>query len=148
VTHKRDEIIDNLQDAFEVPYWELIADLFLETRLNTLNGKSLSTEVVLRVLDSLTTALQDDLHRLKMNDKKDIPQPVIDGIDARLKVLRAILDSTSSEADGKDEFLSSVFEKEQPDYQNTKNEIAVVPSNEMENSTTVGGLLSAPLNNH
>lgn len=137
VTHKRDEILDNLQDAFEVPYWELIADFFLEARSNSLNGKSLSAEVVLRVLDSLTTDLQDDLRRLKMNNKEDIPQPISDGIDARIKVLRTILDSTSSEINGKEEFLSSVFEKAQAEQPITEENLAILTPDEMGDNKTV-----------
>lgn len=143
MTHKRDGILDNLQDAFEVPYWELIADFFLEARSNSLNEKSLSTEftlsveIILRVLDSLTTDLQDDLRRLKMNDKEDIPQPILDGIDARIKVLRTILDSASSEINGKEELLSPVFEKAQAEQPITEENLTILTPDEMGDNKTV-----------
>jgi len=114
VTNRRDhEMLHYLQDAFEVPYWEFMSDLFLGWRVNS---NSLSGEVVLRVLDSQTIDLRDDLRRLhddlvelQTGDEEDI-QPIIDGIEERLAVLRSVLDSTTSNPEGREDFLSSVFE--------------------------------------
>ena len=114
VTHRRDhEFLHYLQDAFEVPYWEFMSDLFLGWRANS---KSLSGEVVLRVLDSLTIDLRDDLRRLhddramsQMDDEEDM-EPIIHGIEDRLAVLMGVLDSTTSNPEGREDFLSSVFE--------------------------------------
>jgi hypothetical protein len=44
-----------------------------------------------------------------MDDKEDI-QPILKGIDERLAVLRSVLDSTTSNPEGREDFLSSVFE--------------------------------------
>lgn len=51
------EILYCLQDAFEVPYWEFMLDLFLHRRANS---TALSGEVVLRVLDSVKLELLDE----------------------------------------------------------------------------------------
>ena len=46
ITQQRDEALHYLQDAFEIPYWEFMLDLFLGWRANS---NALSGEVVLRV---------------------------------------------------------------------------------------------------
>lgn len=114
ITYQRDhEILRYLQDAFEVPYWEFMLDLFLGWRAN---ARSLSAEVVLCVLDSQSIDLQDDLRRLHADlvrsdkDDKEGIQPILNGIDERLAVLKSVLDSTASNPEGREDFLSSVFE--------------------------------------
>lgn len=114
VTYGRDqEILHYLQDAFEVPYWELMLDFFLRWRANS---KTLSGDVVLRVLDSVKLdvldgkrRLLDELENLKGSDEEDI-EPILKGINARIAVLQSVWDSTTSNLE-KDDALASVFEK-------------------------------------
>lgn len=113
VTHRRDEILNYLQDALEVPYWEFMVDLFLGWRANS---KALGGDVVLRVLDNVKLDvldgkrhLLDDLEKLEGEDKDDIT-PIVKGIDARIRVLESMWDHTTSNLE-KDDFLASLFEK-------------------------------------
>lgn len=134
VTHTRDEILDNLQDTFEVPYWSLIADLFLGMRSNTLKRRSLSTEVVLKVLDSVNMNLHGELRQLRECGEADIMQPFLSGIDERMRVLRSILESTGVETNGKDELLSAMFEKAK-DNEHITNDTASIHSGEWYDTT-------------
>lgn len=96
ITHRRDqEIFEFLQDAFEVPYWELMLDIFLQWRANS---ESLSGDIVLKVLDSLEreirTARRQLLNDLAMqsDDSLESLAPILAGIDARLAVLGTVCD--------------------------------------------------------
>lgn len=113
VTHRRDEILNYLQDALEVPYWGFMVDLFLGWRANS---KALGGDVVLRVLDNVKLDvldgkrhLLDELEELEAKDKEDIT-PIVKGIDARVRVLESMRDNTTSNLE-KDDFLASLFEK-------------------------------------
>ena len=96
VTHRRDqEIFEYVQDAFEVPYWELMLDLFSQWRANS---KSLSGDIVLKVLDSLEreirTARRQLINDLDAQSKDSLESlaPMLAGIDARLAVLGTVCD--------------------------------------------------------
>lgn len=93
------EILSYLQDAFEVPYWELMLDLFLQRRANS---TALSGDVVLRVLDSVKLELLDERCQLLNEvgllspvDRDDI-SPILKGIEARIKVLESVWDAPTS----------------------------------------------------
>ncbi|CEJ56538.1 hypothetical protein PMG11_02741 [Penicillium brasilianum] len=98
ITHRRDqEIFEYLQDAFEVPYWELMLDLFLQWRANS---RSLSGDIVLKVLGSLEREIKtgrrqllSDLEAQSEDKLEDLP-PILEGIDARLAVLGTVCDMT------------------------------------------------------
>lgn len=96
ISHRRDqEIFEYLQDAFEVPYWELMLDLFLQWRANS---ESLSGDIVLKMLDSLEreirSARRQILNDLKMQSEDSLENiaPILEGIDARLAVLGTVCD--------------------------------------------------------
>ncbi|EMD86328.1 hypothetical protein COCC4DRAFT_135016 [Bipolaris maydis ATCC 48331] len=104
VTQRRDEeTLHYLQDALEIPYWEFMVDIFLGWKANS---SALSGDVVLRVLHSTKLELldgrrrlMDDMAALQGDDSEDIA-PIIDGIDARIKVLDSLWDSASSNPHG------------------------------------------------
>lgn len=96
VTHRRDqEIFEYVQDAFEAPYWELMLDLFSQWRANS---KSLSGDIVLKVLDSLEREIRTTRRQLindldaQSEDSLESLAPILAGIDARLAVLGTICD--------------------------------------------------------
>ncbi|OOQ91749.1 hypothetical protein PEBR_09359 [Penicillium brasilianum] len=98
ITHRRDqEIFEYLQDAFEVPYWELMLDLFLQWRANS---RSLSGDIVLKVLGSLEREIKTGRRQLlsdleaQSEDKLEDLAPILEGIDARLAVLGTVCDMT------------------------------------------------------
>lgn len=98
ITHRRDqEIFEYLQDAFEVPYWELMLDLFLQWRANS---RSLSGDIVLKVLSSLEREIKTGRRQLlsdveaQSEDKLEDLSPILEGIDARLAVLGTVCDMT------------------------------------------------------
>lgn len=102
------EILYCLQDAFEVPYWEFMLDLFLQRRAHS---TALSGEVVLRVLDSVKLELLDErcqlwneVGLLSPHDRDDI-SPVLKGIEARVKVLESVWDGPTSKLYQKHFFL-------------------------------------------
>ncbi|KAJ5970719.1 uncharacterized protein N7479_000637 [Penicillium vulpinum] len=95
-THRRDqEIFEYLQDAFETGYWELMLDIFLQWRKIS---KSLSGDVVLKVLDSLEreirTARSQLLDEIEAQSEASIDDlaPILEGIDARIAVLSTVGD--------------------------------------------------------
>lgn len=96
ITHRRDqEVFEYVQDAFEVPYWELMLDMFLQWRANSEN---LSGDIVLKVLESLEreikTARRHLLNDLDMQteDSPESLAPILEGVDARLAVLGTVFD--------------------------------------------------------
>ncbi|EMD70053.1 hypothetical protein COCSADRAFT_132540 [Bipolaris sorokiniana ND90Pr] len=115
VTQRRDEeTLHYLQDGLEIPYWEFMADIFLGWKANS---SALSGDVVLRVLHSTKLELLDGRRRLmdemvalQGDDAEDI-MPIIDGIDARIKVLDSLWDSASSNPDGTHYSLVSFLEQ-------------------------------------
>ncbi|XP_014557279.1 hypothetical protein COCVIDRAFT_97476 [Bipolaris victoriae FI3] len=115
VTQRRDEeILHYLQDALEIPYWEFMVDIFLGWKANS---SALSGDVVLRVLHSTKLELldgrrrlMDEMAALQGDDAEDIA-PIVDGIDARIKVLDSLWDSASSNPDGTHHSLVSFLEQ-------------------------------------
>lgn len=110
------EILYYLQDAFEVPYWEFMLDLFLRWRVNS---TALSGDVVLRVLDSVKLdlldgkrQLLDELGHLSADKREDIG-PILKGIDARIKLLESVWDGATSNLYQKHSFLESIFQTSQ-----------------------------------
>lgn len=100
ITYRRDEeMMHYLQDALEVPYWDFMMSLFLGWRSNI---KSLSGDVVLRVLHGVRQDLIDERHRLELEiassgtDQKDTSF-ILEGIDNRIEILDSIWYSTESE---------------------------------------------------
>lgn len=95
-THRRDqEIFEYLQDAFETSYWELMLDIFLQWRQIT---KSLSGDIVLKVLDSLEREIKIGRSELlaeietQSEDLLEELAPILDGIDARIAILSTVGD--------------------------------------------------------
>jgi hypothetical protein len=96
ITHRRDqEIFEYLQDAFEVPYWELMLDNFLHWRANSI---SLSGDIVIRVLEGLEREIRTGRRQLisdvegQSGDTLQDLAPILEGIDARLQVLGTVCD--------------------------------------------------------
>ena len=127
VSDKRDATLDNLQDAFEVPYWELIAELFDDVRSETSNSNSLGPETMLLVLHNLTTNVEDEISRLGITDGANLPQPILDGISKRINTLRGILDFLGFESYGKDEASSTINVTPLSDMGRPNNENASAP---------------------
>ncbi|EUC42962.1 hypothetical protein COCMIDRAFT_28472 [Bipolaris oryzae ATCC 44560] len=115
ITQRRDEeTLHYLQDALEIPYWEFMVDIFLGWKANS---SALSGDVVLRVLHSTKLELldgrrrlMDEMATLQGDDAEDIA-PIIDGIDARIRVLDSLWDSASSNPDGTHYSLVSFLEQ-------------------------------------
>lgn len=102
------EIMYYLQDAFEVPYWELMLDLFLQRRVNS---TGLIGDAILRVLDSVKLDLLegrrhllDELGRLS-RDARDGISPILRGVDARIELLESVWDGATSNLYRKHFFL-------------------------------------------
>lgn len=98
-THTRDQVFGYLQDAFEIHYWSLMADLFLEERSNS-PKRNQSTEVVLRVLSSLRHELRRQLAKLAKLEDQGVPEPIKHGIDARMRLLDGILETAQMKDTG------------------------------------------------
>jgi hypothetical protein len=86
----QEDLLHYLQDAFEVPYWQIMLELFLQQNANS---RSLSANVVFRVLSSFKMevlqrrdVIQRDLKSLEKSRVEDI-EPLTRGIDARIAVL-------------------------------------------------------------
>jgi hypothetical protein len=107
------ETLQYLQDASEVYYWELMQKLFLNWRANK---KSLSGDVVLRVLNDVKIDVQDRRQRLEgvlaklEGDQKEDVAPILRGIDARVRVLDGFWDDSTSSIE-RDEALAAMFDK-------------------------------------
>ena len=111
--HNRDkDILYYLQDAYEIPYWDLMMNLFSSWRVNS---KSLSGDVVIHVLNSVKldikekkTRLGDVMRSLSQSEKDEIA-PILKGIDARLDTLGSFWDNNASNFEI-DDMLSCMFE--------------------------------------
>jgi hypothetical protein len=86
----QEDLLHYLQDAFEIPYWQFMLDLFLQENVNS---RSLSATAVFRVLSSLKLevlnkreGIRRDLAASKDSRREDI-EPLMRGIDARVAVL-------------------------------------------------------------
>ncbi|KAJ5160162.1 uncharacterized protein N7482_007166 [Penicillium canariense] len=95
-THRQNqEIFEYLQDAFETHYWELMLDIFMQWHRNT---KSLSGEIVLKVLRSLEREIRSGRNQLLRDMKaqsEDSPEdlaPIMQGIDERIAILESVGD--------------------------------------------------------
>ncbi|KAF3002216.1 hypothetical protein E8E14_001884 [Neopestalotiopsis sp. 37M] len=100
ITHRRDEeMMHYLQDALEVPYWDFMVSLFLGWRSNL---RSLSGDVVLRVLHGVRQDLIQERHRLESEmassgTDQQSTSFILEGIENRMKILDSVWYSTESE---------------------------------------------------
>ncbi|KAL7620057.1 hypothetical protein AAE478_010606 [Parahypoxylon ruwenzoriense] len=117
---KFDELVESqeqnalsyLQDALEVPYWELIIKLFLNSR----SAFSMIPESVLRVLDSVKIDIEIELCQLTESEEftaeiRDVSEPIIAGITQRLDLLRNVLDENLHNSDYKEDLLASLWKQ-------------------------------------
>lgn len=109
------EILQYLQDASEVHYWEITGDLFFKWRAN---NKTLSSDLVLRVLHDVkievlgcTKRLREALQGLQGERSEDIA-PIMEGIDSRIRVLDGFWDLSTSSIE-QAEAIAAVFSSTQ-----------------------------------
>jgi hypothetical protein len=115
----QDELLHYLQDSFETPYWQFMLNLFLQQNVNS---RSLSATVVFRVLSSLKieTIHRRDLIRRDLSTSEDI-EPLMKGIDARIKVLEDVWHKDTSELEAS-ELYQTLFQTLEPDRPSTSQE--------------------------
>jgi hypothetical protein len=109
------KLLHYLQDYFEIPYWQLMLDLFLQ---QSGSPPSLSATVVFRVLSSLKTEI---LHKrsvirratLEGNRAEDIG-PLLKGIDARVAVLEDVWHKDTSDLEAS-ELFQALFQTTKPE---------------------------------
>lgn len=115
----QDELLHYLQDSFETPYWQFMLNLFLQQNINS---RSLSATVVFRVLSSLKIEIlhRRDLIRRDLTTSEDI-EPIMKGIDARIKVLEDVWHKDTSELEAS-ELYQTLFQTLEPDRPSTSPE--------------------------
>lgn len=115
----QDELLHYLQDSFETPYWQFMLSLFLQQNVNS---RSLSATVVFRILSSLKIEVlhRVDLIRRDLSTTEDI-EPLMRGIDARVKVLEQAWHSDTSELEAS-ELYQTLFQTLEPDRPSTSTE--------------------------
>jgi hypothetical protein len=101
----RDELLQYLQDSFEIPYWEFMLKLFSQQHANS---RSLSAMAVFRVLSSLKIEILHRRHLIRNDLSEDI-EPLMKGIDARIKVLDQAWNKDTSELEAS-KLYQSLFE--------------------------------------
>jgi hypothetical protein len=146
ITRGRDEdFLHYLQDALGVPYWNLMLDLFSQWRANS---KTLSGNVVMRVLGSTRTDILKSKRRLldEMEDweqkKKDDIAPILKSIDARLAVLDSLWDPLTTDSEV-DDLLFAMFER--PSGSKTTLEADGQGNDSPSNTQNVSLLVSIPI---
>jgi hypothetical protein len=115
----QEDMLHYLQDAFEIPYWRFMLDLFLQQNVNS---RSLSATVVFRVLSSLKIEIlhrRDAIRRdvaASQNGRREDTEPLMKGIDARVKVLEQVWhkDTFELEASGPYQTLFQTLNPDQP----------------------------------
>lgn len=91
-----DEIQPYLQDALEVPYWNMMADQFIKS--NHINNQ-FTYDAVLSVVNDKRRELKLRLQQTKQKWRDTLPQEIEDGIARRIGVLDALLAQTSDKYD-------------------------------------------------
>lgn len=111
------ELLRYLQDAFEIPYWEMMLELFLQQNANS---RSLSATVVFRILSSFKIEvlqrkdiIRRDLVSSKETSLEDI-EPLMKGIDARIAVLEDAWHEDISQLEASETF-QALFQSPDPD---------------------------------
>lgn len=95
-----DEIQEYLQDALEVPYWNMMADVFIKsTHIND----HLTNDAVLSVINDKLRELTLRLQQAKDKWPKALPQEIEAGISRRIATLEALLAQTSNKYDSLEE---------------------------------------------
>jgi hypothetical protein len=114
ITTGHDQImLRYLQDAFEVPYWDFVLERLHVSRSN---ARTLSGEVVIRVLESLKidvlVARQHVLNELTAlpDSEKESIQPILSGIDLRVSTLESLWDDGVSSLE-RDELIAAVLDQ-------------------------------------
>jgi hypothetical protein len=119
-----EDLLHYLQDTFEIPYWQFMIDLFLQQNVNS---RSLSATVVFRVLSSLKIEV---LHRrdvirkelaASQNDRGEDIEPLMKGIDARVKVLEQAWHKDTFELEASD-LYQTLFQTRESDQLSTVQE--------------------------
>jgi len=95
-----DEVQPYLQDALEVPYWNMMADQFIKS--SEINNP-LTYEAVSSVVNDKRRELRLRLQQVKQKWPGDLPQEIEDGIARRISVLDALLAPTSDKYDSLEE---------------------------------------------
>jgi len=112
----QEQMLNYLQDSFEIYYWQFMLDLFLQ---QSVNSRSLSATVVIRVLSSYKIEIlhKTDVIRRHLaasgNKSGDEIEPLMKGIDARIAVLEGVWNKGMSDLEASDLF-QSVFQAIKP----------------------------------
>jgi hypothetical protein len=122
-------LLHYLQDAFEIPYWQFMLDLFLQQNVNS---RSLSATVVFRVLSSFKTEVlhRRDVIRRELAASRDTcaedVEPLMRGVDAHIAVLEDVWHKDTSELEA-GELFQALFRTAEQDRP-SEAEPAVVPA--------------------
>lgn len=125
----QEALLHYLQDAFEIPYWQFMLDLFLQQNVNS---RSLSATVVFRVLSSFKTEVlhRRDVIRRELAASKDTcaedVEPLMRGVDAHIAVLEDVWHKETSELEA-GELFQALFQTAEQDRP-SEAEPAVVPA--------------------
>jgi len=105
-TDTGDEIFAYLQDALEVPYCGLIANIFTQ-QCSYSNHDQASIQAVLMTIQYSRKTLTRRLDALTQADHDDIPAELADGIKARMDVLTTLAEEASWTCNGFDDLDDS-----------------------------------------
>ena len=95
-----DDVLPYLQDAFEVPYWNMMADQFIKSKQH---NNELTYETALSVINDKRRELKLRLQQIKQKWSRSLPQEIEDGILRRINVLDALLAQTTDKYDSLEE---------------------------------------------
>ena len=95
-----DDVLPYLQDALEVPYWNMMADQFIKSKQH---NNELTYETALSVINDKRRELKLRLQQIKRKWSQSVPQEIEDGILRRVSVLDALLAQTTDKYDSLEE---------------------------------------------
>lgn len=103
-----EEIPSYLQDALEVPYWNMMADQFIKS--SHINN-SLTYDAILSVINDKRRELKLRLQQTKLRWREYLPQEIEAGISRRIVVLDSILAQTSDKYDSLEELQTQLLQR-------------------------------------
>lgn len=138
ITRRDQEAFQYLQDALEVPYWELMLDLFVVWQVNQ---RSYTVDAIIRVLHSIALEVRQnlvaDLGSESGEDEKKMG-PIIEGINARLEVLDGVWNTEASRLSEIPDVVRSRVPQSQSPQSAAVDKSSVMESSETSTSKNVG----------
>lgn len=95
-----DEIQPYLQDAFEVPYWDMMASQFIQS--HHVNGQ-FTYDAILSVINDKRRELKLRLQQAKSQWSQQLPEEIEQGVVRGIRVLDSLLAQVSDKYDGLEE---------------------------------------------